>query len=142
MSELDQGSHRQIRVRVAAIGLTGIWVAGLISACGTANGTPTPEAVTTPISINELFGDPDDRRLALGVNSCQDDPKVDAVETDDEVRLTVTIVGERSGLECQDSVDVVLNEPLGNRQVRDMATQEIVVIEAPEEGRPSKSPMG
>lgn len=118
---------------------TGLLVASGIGGCGDpgqANQEPTSvaEEATTQIGINEIFGAPSERRLELGVASCNADPAVKAVETEEEVQLTVTIIGDHSGLECQDGVEVILEDPLGDRQVRDTMTGEILDVEPPEQG--------
>jgi hypothetical protein len=122
-----------------ALGFTGMIVASLLGACADArhtnhDPTPAPEQTITQVSIYELSGNPGERRLEMAVNSCNADPTVEAVETEDEVRLTATIIGEHSGLECLDSAEVTLQEPLGDRQVRDTLTGEVLEVGALEQG--------
>jgi hypothetical protein len=125
-------SRYRIGTRMMALGFTGMISAGLLAACGhtdhvpTPTPTPTPEETVTQIRINELYGLPWERRLEMGVDSCNDNPTVEAVETEDEVQLTVTIIGEPSGLDCQDGVEITLEKPLGDRRVWDTLTGKVL----------------
>jgi hypothetical protein len=138
VNNLLNSGNRRSKFCLLTWSFTGLLVASLLGACGaqgptSPDPTPTPDETTTQIRINELFGASSERRLEVGVASCDDDPEVKAVETADEVQLTATIFGERSGLECQDSVQVILKKPLGDRQVRDTMTGKLLELGALEQ---------
>lgn len=129
-----QSRHRT-GTRMMALGFTGMIAASLLAACGNDRHTdhvptPTPEETVTQIPINELYGLPWERQLEMGVGSCNNNPSVEAVETQDEVQLTVTIIEEPSGLDCQDGVEITLEKPLGDRRVRDTLTGEVLELRA------------
>lgn len=70
-------------------------------------------------------------RLALIVNSCNGDPKVSLLlETDVDVQVKVVASSTplRGGQDCQDIVEVQLQEPLGGRVVVDKHTGQSLEI--------------
>lgn len=76
---------------------------------------------------------PDGRHLDVGVGTCNQDPQVTAVETDNEVRLSSNEVLPRGGSdECMDNDSVTLKTPLGDRVVIDEATGNAVRVRAAE----------
>ncbi|MCZ3388036.1 MAG: hypothetical protein LH645_02675 [Actinomycetia bacterium] len=81
-------------------------------------------------SIVIVYGDPESTKLTVGVDTCNRHPLVNAAETTEEVRLTVT-ADEPSGdggEDCRDSVDLNLETPLGDRIVVDDSTNEQVEV--------------
>jgi len=81
-------------------------------------------------SVMIVYGDPESTRLEVSVNTCNRNPSVDAEETSEEVRLTVT-ADEPSGdgeNDCADGDDVTLEAPLGDRIVIDDSTGEQVEV--------------
>ena len=83
------------------------------------------------VSVAEAeFRFPD--RLVLIVNTCQKHPEVSMLrETDVDVQVKVVADSHpflQGGLDCQDSVDVKLKEPLGDRVVVDKHTGEVVSV--------------
>lgn len=84
--------------------------------------------------IVDVYGLPDSTTLELSVDTCDAlSISVDVEEDADEVRLTVTTEGGDEGPECLDSVDVELDEPLGDRRVVDTSTgDELEILPAEE----------
>lgn len=81
-------------------------------------------------TIYMVYGDPESTRLEVSVNTCNRNPKVEAEETTDEVRLFTT-ADEPSGDgqdDCMDGDDLRLETPLGDRVVVDDATGEEVEV--------------
>jgi hypothetical protein len=82
-----------------------------------------------PAPVTEVYVRPDDRQLEVGVGTCNQDPRVTAVETDDEVRLSSNEVLPRgAGNDCQDIDIVTLDTPLGDRKVIDEASGDEVRV--------------
>jgi hypothetical protein len=106
-----------------------IWCVGLLGVLLVAGcGADAP-------SIIIVYGDPESTRLEVSVNTCNKHPVVEAEETTQEVRLTVTAdepSGDGEG-DCADGDDVTLEAPLGDRIVVDDSTGEQVEV-APLEG--------
>lgn len=69
---------------------------------------------------------PDGRTLDVAVNSCNGNPTVDVIESEEEV--TLSVVASDSMDDCQDVVTVELEEPLGERKVRDERDGELVGV--------------
>jgi len=72
-------------------------------------------------------------RLVLYVSSCQGDPEVTLLhETDVDVQVKVVSSSTplKGGLACLDSVEVQLQEPLGNRVVIDKHNGQSVNVSA------------
>ena len=69
-------------------------------------------------------------RLTLWVASCNGAPRVSLHETDVDVQVKVVAFSTplRGGEDCQDSVDVSLREPLGDRVVVDRHTGQSVNV--------------
>lgn len=70
-------------------------------------------------------------RLELIVSSCHGAPRVSLLlEMDDEVHIKVVAFSApfRGGPECQDAVEVYLQEPLGDREVIDRHTGLLVNV--------------
>lgn len=80
--------------------------------------------------VDVLFQTPD--RLALIVDSCHKDPEVSLLkETDRDVQVEVIASSHpylRGGDNCQDMVEVQLQEPLGYRVVVDKHTGRSVSV--------------
>lgn len=70
----------------------------------------------------------DGRRLLVGVH-CEDDARVQVEESADEVVLSLQGKGRLLG-ECADAIEVLLDEPPGDRTVIDKANGEPMVVEA------------
>ena len=101
-----------------------VWCVGLLGVLLVAGcGADAP-------SIIIVYGDPESTRLEVSVNTCNKHPVVEAEETKQEVRLTVTVdkpSGEGEG-DCADGDDVTLEAPLGDRIVVDNSTGEQVEV--------------
>lgn len=81
-------------------------------------------------TIDIVYGDPESTRLEVSVNTCNRNPTVDAEETSEEVRLTVT-ADEPSGdgeEDCMDYAVLALETPLGDRIVVDASTDQQVEV--------------
>lgn len=63
-----------------------------------------------------------DQRLIVGPH-CNDDARVTAEETDEEILVSFEVKGEVEG-ECYGVAEVVLDEPVGDRTLIDAATGE------------------
>lgn len=66
--------------------------------------------------------------LALTVASCNADLSSELVETAASVRITVKAKNGDRQADCADGIDVRLDHPLGNRQVVDDHTGEVVAV--------------
>lgn len=98
----------------------------------TAADQPTTSAYEA--MLFEVFGEPDSRKVELGVNTCNKNPQAEVVATEAEVRIAIvfeTREGDTGSGDCADSVKIVLDEPLGSRTVIDDATGEEVKILEP-----------
>ena len=85
--------------------------------------------------ILEVVGSPTSLVLMVSVESCNQEPTVDVVESADEVRLTAHIT--RTSLfggedDCRDEAEVRLREVLGNRIVVDGSTEGAIELSPPE----------
>lgn len=65
-----------------------------------------------------------DDELRLWVDTCNGDPEVDIVETDEDVTVTIVSTRQNPGDGCQDNVVATLAAPLGDRALIDGATGE------------------
>lgn len=84
-----------------------------------------------PVAEAELVSD---TRIRLAVRTCGGEPVVDRLaESVDavEVALVSTRRFGGSGMDCLDSLDVQLVDPLGDRQLRDLATGRVVDVNRP-----------
>jgi hypothetical protein len=94
---------------------------GILPLAGCGSGSPT---------IDVVHGDPASKKLSVSVNTCNRNPSVEAKESTEEIRLTVT-ADDPSGDgvdDCMDFDDVTLESPLGDRIVIDEATDEQVEV--------------
>lgn len=68
--------------------------------------------------------------LTVGVNTCNASPRAAVMETDRQISITVRSDRQPLGSDdCADSIDIELDEPLGDRRVIDGASgDELVVI--------------
>lgn len=109
---------------ILAGGAAAVAVALLVAGCS--NDAP---------NVVEAYGDPGSTHLELGVDTCNRHPKVTAVESADEVRLTVTAdKASRGGADdCQDGAHVTLKQPLDDRRVVDDATGEVIDVQPSEQ---------
>lgn len=79
------------------------------------------------VQISEVYGGADSAVLEVGVTSCNGEPTVRAEETAAQVRLEVD-ADTGSGNDCADAAMVTLSEPLGEREVVDAATDEVIEL--------------
>ncbi len=86
----------------------------------------------TPAIMQVTVSD-SDMSLELYLGSCNADPEVDVVETDQAVTLLVGPVSKDIffGRSCQDRWIVELDQPLGDRAVRDGNTGEDLLVLVP-----------
>ncbi|GAB3650606.1 hypothetical protein GCM10027591_08010 [Zhihengliuella somnathii] len=82
----------------------------------------------TIVDIEAINGHPNADYLELSVASCNREIHVKVEETPDEVRLTATINGSHSPLECMDGTDVQLSDKLGMRRVIEDPTGEVFQV--------------
>ena len=93
-------------------------------AAGCTNGD-TPTSRRGPVSLEDMEAVVSDSALSigLGVPSCNGDPFLDEiVEESDVVRLRVVSTVTNPGDACLDSLEVELDEPLGDRYLVDMTS--------------------
>lgn len=79
-----------------------------------------------PVGISEVTPLQGGRVLDVAVDSCHGDPEVEVVESDEAVTLSVMATDTKD--DCQDLLTVPLDEPLGDRVVRDGRDGELVGI--------------
>lgn len=85
---------------------------GLLAGCGDDEWTPTE------IGIVEVVGE----RLIVGPH-CNEDARVTADEAESEIRVSFEVKGDSQG-ECYGVAEVTLSEPIGDRTVIDVATDQ------------------
>lgn len=102
--------------------------------CSLDAGDPEPQLTSAPdtAAINAAYGAPDSRQLELAVNSCNRDPQAEVEESGSDIRVTVSLAGVDSGLDCQDSVKVELASPLDGRRVIDAVNGQPVPVQPAE----------
>lgn len=69
-----------------------------------------------------------ERSVTLVVDSCNSDPVAEVAESDSTVNITVTANIYREGPACLDTVDVVLEEVLGDRILMDTSNNSVVSV--------------
>lgn len=79
-----------------------------------------------PVGISEVTPLQGGRVLDVAVDSCHGDSEVDVLETDEAVTLTAVATDTKD--DCQDLLRVPLDDPLGDRVVRDGRDGELVGI--------------
>lgn len=88
----------------------------------------------SPVSIDEAFFHPESESLIeAGVDSCRGELSVQREETGDAVRVLVEDHRFRIrfySLTCQDSVQIELDHPLGDRSLKDEATGRYLEIQS------------
>jgi hypothetical protein len=98
-------------------------VAGLLLVAGTSS------CGMDGTAILEASGEPDSRKLILGIASCTAEAvTTDIEEVDESVRILVQTDGGDEGPDCGDLVTVTLDEPLGSRDVVDLSTGDVVQV--------------
>ena len=85
---------------------------------------------TTHPGVLEVHGDSASTELVVSVDSCNQDPKVEADETSTEIRLKVTADAD-TGDDCIDIRKVTLGAPLGDRVVIDEASGDKLEVQSP-----------
>lgn len=128
-----------LRAVVSAILLT---VAGIaqVTACSTGGPDRGPTAVMDAEFVPAEGGVVDGRELHLTVAACNASPEVIFEEIDD--RIVVSVVADLPGRDtdgCADEATIVLDEPLGERELIDASTGESIPIIDPETGEPIDS---
>jgi hypothetical protein len=93
------------------------------------------QATPSAVEILGVFGDPDSARLDLVAGSCHEVAELSVAESDDEVRLTATLVKDLEyGPDCgADATAVRLESLLGERIVVDEFTGERIEVLPPGE---------
>lgn len=110
-------------MRTSRRAVTGALVLAAVLAAGCTSGD-TPTSRRGPVSLEDMEAVASDSpSIRLGVPSCNGDPVLDEiVEDPDVVRLRVVSTVTNPGDACLDSLEVQLDEPLGNRDVVDMTS--------------------
>jgi hypothetical protein len=89
-----------------------------------------PACIATTAHIEEASGTPRSTTLRLVVGTCHADLSADVVET--ASRITVTVSGRSdSSDDCLDGSTVRLRDPLGQRELVDGASGEVVPVQPP-----------
>lgn len=98
--------------------MVGLVTAGGLAACSDA---PEPAERRGPQAIASwtLISGP---VLRLRVDTCHGDPKADVAEDGTTVTITVVSTKRNPGDACQDTLDVTLKTPLGDRTLVDGTT--------------------
>lgn len=102
-----RSSMRRLVTIALALGPT-----GLLAGCGGDEWTPTE------IGLVEVADD----RLIVGPH-CNEDARVTADEAESEIRVSFEVKGDTQG-ECYGVAEVMLDKPVGDRTVIDVATDE------------------
>lgn len=79
-----------------------------------------------PVGVSEVVVVQGGRSLDVAVDSCNGDPAVEVRESDEAVTLSVVATGNED--DCQDVATVSLDDPLGDRVVRDGRDGELVGV--------------
>lgn len=81
-----------------------------------------------PTPLGDQYYVVDETTVGVEVQSCNGEPELREVqETDTEIRIEVVATTYREGDDCQDSITVELGDPLGDRAVIDMTTDDRLV---------------
>ncbi len=104
------------RRRSEGIALVGVVLVALATGCGSS--TPVDERGPQPIVGWANGGE----LQIVYVDTCNGDPEATVVEDADTVTISVTSTVRASGEECQDSLRIPLDAPLGDRTVIDGVT--------------------
>lgn len=103
-----------------------ILAGALLAACSNTDSDPGSDGEA---SIVAVYGDSDSDQLEVSVDTCNKSPRVEVEETTTEVRLHVVVDGGDSERDdCQDSVKLTLDDPLGTRSVIDDLTDETLEL--------------
>lgn len=89
------------------------WVVLLLAACSATEARGPQPIVGWSVA---------DDVLHVWLSTCDGDPEFKVVETDESVTVTVVSTKRNPGDACQDSVEIMLSEPLGARSLVDGAT--------------------
>lgn len=110
-----------MRTRSRAVAVV-LVLATLLAAGCTSGDTPTSRR--GPVSLEDMEAvEADSPSISVGVPSCNGDPVLDEiVEEPDVVRLRVVSTVTNPGDACLDSLEVELDEPLGDRDLVDMTS--------------------
>ena len=119
MTTSVSSSQRRLAARVAG-GLAGVGLLALLIGVG-----------DRQVAIREVSGEPGSAVLRMGVASCNREPRVEADETQSQVRLSAFI--HRPGLleaqdDCRDQASVTLESPLDTRQVVDTSSGDVLPV--------------
>jgi hypothetical protein len=100
-------------VLAAALGLA--MASGVLVACAEPAERRGPQAIRSWTTNGGTV-------IALWIDTCHGDPKADVAETETTVTITVISTRRNPGDACQDSLDVTLATPLGDRTLLDGTT--------------------
>ena len=112
---------------VGALAYVALWVAAAETGFP-GNWFGAPDAQVTAV-----YGEPGSTRLEVSVGTCNQEPRVTAVETGRTVRIvTNEKVPRHSSGDCMDSDVIELEQPLGNRVVVDDSTGVQIEVDQPD----------
>lgn len=96
-------------------GVLAIGLVVLVTACAT-----NPE-------INEVYLQSDGVTIEFGIDSCNADLDALVVESEATVEVTITATSDTPD-DCADSIIIMLNEPLGDRQLLNGSTGDVLDV--------------
>lgn len=116
--------RREPRRRLTAFVAVGsLAVAAVLSGC----------SGTEERAIVNVFGSPSSTVLSVSIDSCNSDPSIEVLESEEEVRLTARIENSLSDEDdCRDSKEVRLDRALGSRVVVDGKTNRTLTVLPPD----------
>jgi hypothetical protein len=103
----------------------------LLAACSGTDAAWTPETGRRPVDVTEVLRLVEPSTVQLAVSSCNGDPEITSLTqggTRVEVEVTSTVTNP--GDACLDTIDVVLDEPLGDRELVDLTSGRTVPVPA------------
>jgi len=89
-------------------------------------------ACSTNPEIDEVFLRSDSVTIEFGVNACNADLFAEVVESDTTVEVTITAENDTTDA-CADLIAITLDKPLGDRQVVNGSTGEVLDIQPGED---------
>jgi hypothetical protein len=95
----------------------------LLAACGGTEAAGAPETGRRPVEVFEVLRLVEPSTVQLAVSSCNGAPEVTSlVQGGTRVEVEVTSTVTNPGDACLDTIDVVLDEPLGDRELVDLTS--------------------
>ena len=87
---------------------------------------------STNPEITEVYLRSDGVTIEVGVNTCNADLNAVVVESDTTVKMTITAENDTTD-DCADSIAITLDQPMGDRQLINGSTGDVVDVQPGED---------